>query len=1161
MTATVHIQYLSGAVESRALSRDQPLAIGRHPTCDVVLDEEGVGPLHCRIGWSREFGTYEVSAAVPTGVELNGRPVRRAPLGPGDVLRIGSADVTFLDGDAAADAAEVSALPDDFWQTDDVPPSDAEPATIRAPAPDAANDLPAARSTRRPLPRRTVPVEVESDETEGEALGPPLPPLQPRTVAEPSLVAQLKSRLETGPRRPGEQTVLRSPFVLGLGGGALLLLLVAGIVWFLIARQAAQRMYDAALTEMAQQRYAEAIRRFDAFLNEHPTHPLAAAARVQRDRARVEQPMAAQPEDWPAALEALNQFIRLHRDDDDFGRQSEAICDLSFRLALGAAATAVKTKQRPLLAITDEARQLLLRYSPPDEPPTKLEQRIDAERARATDAVRKHETFAAATAEMRRANAARRPMDALAMRRRLLERFPEVARDRQVVELLQQTRAAEKDLVAAEEIALAAAVDERDDAAPTAWTRVVTHHVGRDDEAAAGRVVAAVAQGCCYGLDAATGRPLWRRVIGFDSPFFPIAVPSAMPGLLTFDTRHNEVILVARDTGRLLWRLPLDEPAAGPPLVHDGQILLTTRGRHLLRIDLETGRATARLTFSQPLATGPVLLRDGEHLAAVGESELLYVLSTRPLECRQVAHLGHRPAAVATRPLPLGRWLLVAENDHPESCRLRVLDGDAAGTLGEVGAARVPGTVRDEPELWGNLLLVPSGAERITAFTVSDRAGEPPLTRLATQKVPEIADGAMYLSAGPDGQFWLASHALKKFQLEGDAIKLQDAPGANGAAAGPLQALDRYLILGRHSPLSAAVLVARFDRETLVGDWQTTLGARVIAWTGGGDNPLVGVSETGDVLRVTAADVRAGGFGTSTTPALKLPADLTEPLRATTLADGRIAVHCGGAQPKLWLVSATGQIERSLDLPAPLETHPVVLPRGIVLPLPGRLRLIPVDSDEGTVEDYIAPLGQNPPAAWAWLGVIDDTQLLAIDGTGRVLRIEARDSPVRHLFEVTGTSLGAAVDVAPILHDGQLLVAAGRRLRAFDVSTLETLAETELPQPASNALWSIGNRLLVETGRDTLRTFDLTADLKPGWTVPLAPSVGLPGPPLRLDNRLILAQRDGTLQTVDWEAGTPQQRQTFPLPLTGGPRQIGDVTVVPTLDGSLYRLDPFPPAE
>ena len=82
------------------------------------------------------------------------------------------------------------------------------------------------------------------------------------------------------------------------------------------------------------------------------------------------------------------------------------------------------------------------------------------------------------------------------------------------------------------------------------------HTYSGTGEVSVGRTVFAVAKDCCYGIDTITGEPLWRRVIGMDSPFFPIPVETSVSGVLLFDTNHNELTLLERRSGQLVWRQP-----------------------------------------------------------------------------------------------------------------------------------------------------------------------------------------------------------------------------------------------------------------------------------------------------------------------------------------------------------------------------------------------------------------------------------------------------------------------------------------------------------------------------------------------------------------------------------------------------------------------------
>ena len=168
-----------------------------------------------------------------------------------------------------------------------------------------------------------------------------------------------------------------------------------------------------------------------------------------------------------------------------------------------------------------------------------------------------------------------------------------------------------------------------------------------------------VAQGCCYGLDPLSGDPVWRRVIGFDTPFFPMEVSASVPGLLLFDTNFGGLVLLDGRSGKLIWRQKLSETdvetVTGTPLVHGGQIYLPTRSGHLYKIDLESGQITTKLTFSQQVHAPPVLVSSDDQMVVAGDKEVFYTLSLSPLECKQVSYTGHAAGTIQAPLLVMGK--------------------------------------------------------------------------------------------------------------------------------------------------------------------------------------------------------------------------------------------------------------------------------------------------------------------------------------------------------------------------------------------------------------------------------------------------------------------------------------------------------------------------
>jgi len=91
------------------------------------------------------------------------------------------------------------------------------------------------------------------------------------------------------------------------------------------------------------------------------------------------------------------------------------------------------------------------------------------------------------------------------------------------------------------------------------------------------------------GLAYGPGDLAWRRVIGMDSPFFPVTTTGAQSLVLLFDTRTQAMLACQFASGKLVWRQPLNARAIGKPLVHEGQIYQSLEGNSLVRIQFNWG--------------------------------------------------------------------------------------------------------------------------------------------------------------------------------------------------------------------------------------------------------------------------------------------------------------------------------------------------------------------------------------------------------------------------------------------------------------------------------------------------------------------------------------------------------------------------------------------
>ncbi|MCH7687189.1 MAG: PQQ-binding-like beta-propeller repeat protein [Planctomycetes bacterium] len=861
-------------------------------------------------------------------------------------------------------------------------------------------------------------------------------------------------------------------------------------------------------------------------------------------------------------MKKLQEFIDINRDDPDFGELRDQIRAYGVRIALGSAKAAGTAISRDLLKAADDAANVVAAYSPQNKASPEFLSEFNSSVRASKNAIVKLKTFDAAIEEIETFIGQKKPMQALQRRRLLIQQYSDVEKHKKVTGLREKILDVERGLVRRETLTRDAVSGDETTEVSSPLSMTFHPRLQAGGKARGQSLVYCVAQGCCYGIDPLSGDPVWRRVIGFDTPFFPMEVPASVPGLLLFDTNFGELVLLDGRSGDLIWRQKLSaattESVTGTPLVHGGQIYLPTRSGHLYKIDLESGQITTKLTFSQQVHSPPVLVSDDGQMVVAGDKEVFYTLSLSPLECTQVSYTGHAAGTIEAPLLVMGKLLLMCENDRADSSKLRVLNlRPEQEWLSQLATARVDGQVRDLPELRGKKLFLPSSKERVTVFQVSDDPDLSPLTEITRYNEKSTHTGPTYLTAGAGDTFWMASRALRRFQLRTDTIQADPNEIAVGLSTQPPKVSGRFLYLGRSLPYSNAVIFEQADAQQMVSNWRTVLGARPLGWSylGGQFEFAICINEMGDLFRISEAQVQQGGFLHTTILQFPLPDNLTEPLHVTPLGDGRLGVYSGGATPTFWIVNPLGQIVRTVRLEKPLQTEPVVLGQGVILPLPGKLKMIGFSASGPAARDYIAPVGQGEEITWSQLVGVDETHLLALNSEGTLQRIQLQSVPISSLREVTKRELPNPVDFTARVQDGKLILAdAGGVLLMINASTLETVSEFRLDAPASNSVWLIGNKLFVEVGRDRLQCYEVGSEFKLLWETELE-GPGLVGEPLAVGNSLFIALQNGDALAIDIDTGNMKDPIRLGQPAGMGPQQFGKHLIVPSIDGSLYRVD------
>lgn len=1159
-----------GRTEQRRLSRRNPIVIGRNPISDIHIDDESVAAIHCRVIWNGK--AFEVAAVANSAIDVNGVLVRRKELSEGDILRIGGVDLVVLNGkekpdhldaqdaspkrggvpqgkvpatvaseaQAQLDADEWSGLSGGEIEFDTVTPP--EPRRPSRPAPN-----------QEPVPNReevqSQPAE-EPDDVPVLLDEPPGRPKEKQKGVEPRAAATT-ARTWARAKRPGEQDVLSSPLVLGLGGLALVLLLAAGAIWLLMGREAADRLYATASSDREAGRYSQAIRGFEQFLIEYPTDDRALEARFALGLARIERYAMGSTPNYEKAIQEFDTFVRTNRDAPDFAKQRSPLRNIARQMTSSAAAAAMRTGDRKYLVVAEKSRVLFERYSSAESANDAANKRLVNDLAKAEASVRKFEFTDVAAESITAAITKNDFASAFKTRRDLLTRYPDLKDDRRIRSLLEKTLSAEQVRIGRiEDLATtfpqdAANVRGSDDDA----VMLVGHAQARAGEVSDGRAVFAVAQGALVGLEAVTGEPRWKRTIGLDPPFFPIEVDASLPALLVFDSIVKAALVVERETGNVLWQTVLGSPVAGPPLIAQGQADFATLDGRLIRLDLESGQITDAISFPQPLVGPPVLDGSGGRIIVFGEQATAYTLDRGRLEPKAVSFTGHSAGAIQSPPQALGRLIILCENDQLDSASVRAFSCHAeSGKLLQVDSKSVTGHVRQRAIPRGNQLFVPSSPERITAFSVSDDPGQPALTQLATIQIPNAKEVATFLVPGPDGLLWAAGSALRKLRLGADGLSLLPDEVAAGRHTQPPQESGESLFVARSLPSAQAIYVSQADRTEMRGSWRTVLGARIVAVAPGQESATF-VNEAGGFGILNAVEMKRDVF--FKTRALNGWDELSaEPLQGAALP-GRNAVSWrSGSPPQLWRVSAGNPPSGPESLQAMPECPPIQLEGGLVVPLPGRLDWLPGAGGE-EVDSLLLPVQEKSESQpkWRSLAAIDDEQFIALDDQDTLRLVRVRSEPIRHLDEVATTKLSVSPTQPLAVCERRVVVVAKDRVQLVDPSGLRLLADQSLKQSIQGGPWCVADTILVQLENGEVLALDPSM-LAPRWSAQL--NAPLAGQPLLREDHWILTSQEGDVQWIDRQGAVVASM--FLMRPIDDVCVIGDEVFALGLDGTLHLI-------
>lgn len=953
-----------------------------------------------------------------------------------------------------------------------------------------------------------------------------------------------------------------SPLILIGGGGLTLLLLVGVTVWWLLTRETGNNVLAQADAALKAGAYAQAIEQYEAYLRDFPRHPEHSLGRVQLAMVRIRQPTEAG--DFAAAATMAENELKAVEDEEAFKDTHGEIAALLPQIAQGAANSAEKANptSEDATKFANVATQAVALYNNAAYVPKS--QRDEAKLAdiqdtldRAARRQKSHIALSDGLKAMQQAVAAGKPDDAYAAHRKLLIEHPELTGDKSLAEAIQKTTAAEQAAIKFVKEPKPAETTEH----PTPWRAALAVANRRVKPTAPPRGVSGTAcihaGGAVYGLDAASGRLLWRRHVGFGATAPPISIDD---DVIVTDSTRNELQRLDGNTGRLIWRQSFGEPF-GEMMVTGDHGFVPTKSSRLYAIEVKSGAIMGYLKFAQPLTVAPTIDRQKTRIYAPGDQAVLYTISLTEMKCTGVNYLGHAPGSIRVPLTAVMDKVALIENDGVETSHLRLMGLDDKGAIGkQLADRRLIGLAASPPIVTGRGMVVATDRGQIEAYDVATGKAANPLSLVATR---EATGGPLVrFIVANTRNVWVADTQLTKYSIMPTDNRLPVEEIENKFAGStfdhPLLAFGDALISVRRPKDRGGYVVALSDTTQGRPLWETDLamppaGAPVV------DDAtkalIIGTAE-GNVFRFDEAALRSRvqdeAAATELAPASHPP--LTS---AINLGQGRVAFSAANSNAVLLYNPTQPTPAKWLQLDGPLASAPTPLGPGFVVPLKLGQVFYLKSADGARLATPFQPR-LEPQVTLEYKPAVavgnDGRQFVITDGRQKVYLVALNDKPTPHLEEVKQGDVGPHSIESPlvVLGDSALAVAGGTHLLRFKIPKMETAGEVNLPAPLEAGPYPMGDLLLITTADEKLLALSAAGEVK--WQGPLQYGP-LAGPPLVLPDGILLTYRKGIIERRSATDGKPLATLNIEQPLATGPVAFMQHVVATAADGSILVVD------
>ena len=1210
--ATLEIHEAGQRVRRVRIGRDQPVMFGTNPLCDIQLNDPTMAGFHGRIRWTNT--NFKVEAVHETSfVEVNGRKVKSKGIRQGDEIRAGQTRLFLLsvedDGPdhgektvildpPPAYAAEIN--PPDMTEAEspdfeiiesdphqpvavpELPPTPAyhkmemAPPSLEFLNEGLDEDEEATVTLRRPtdfapmpLPKRDGPPirrrgfkdfegvnEIEDDPGDSSATDD-----EPdRSITKLDSLKRWVASLRGIDWPPDDDRVFTSPIVLGLAGTFVVLVtLSVGLYQFIVHAQARQR-FASATDHYDGGDFRGAIRDYDAYLLAEPTGEKSSKAQVYRSLARVRQHTSATSGSWTNALKEARAMVD---DVSDLPEYRDVSVDLAEEIRKTAGGMLDRARDLADQAWLQEARaaiELHARVAGSAAGSLLDRSPVPAKLVEAEAAIRQATDLKATIAAVDAAIAANHPGDAYRARSSLLRRYPSLVANQDLSGRLGKINDLVRSAVRFDPTHRPGLTEPVAEPLGPPTSLVYRLDPAKSAERS-GPVAFALADGWAWGVDAATGAPLWQVPVGLASPFPPVRIEGggASVPILMIDARSNELVCREGRSGRFVWRQTLEGVATDPPILLGSRILQPLADGRVVEIDLRTGDLRGTLHLGQRICRSLVLNETGNRAFLLGDADCLFVLGLDPLECAAVEFLGHEAGSVACTPTRAGRLLILPENRTLDAGRWRVfLLGEAGGGLKLVQEIPIAGWTWGSPVAAGSVVWSASDRGEVIAFAVGRLDKPNPLAVIARTPPAPTSQGPAFPFARSEREFVVGSGFSAQYDLDMDHGQLAPVWTLSGAghALAPPQNVARLTILTAQAVASGGSALWGLDPASGAVRWRTELGSPwPIPWS---------ESSSGDAISTLYSDGRAlslirdalqkGGFLEQPLSVPGATSVVTPGATRIEVDDTTILIPTPDANQILVRDSAGGF--SPVVLPTRLAALPLVVGHHLLIPgASGRVYLVDPRTGLSVADPYIPPFDRARPTSWlAPLAVAEDA-ILMTDAVGTIRRLIVEKDLRPRLVMTADRHLDSPPVGQPAASESALfIVTADGKIRSFSTRDLSPLGSFPMTTPPAIGPAVVNGYAFVVDAVGQVFAFD--GDGRRLWTANLKEPRVI-GQPIVRDHAVWFVSRDGGgVEALSLDDGVSVRQTRLAVEPVAGLFPVEDDLVIPTGAGTLQSYSP-----